>query len=81
MDRMNKKDLINLISQRSKDLNFAICDLYRLLENLELEYKFEIDMNDIIVEKYPFDKDYLEVISEIFFWTESIREKLEELKK
>lgn len=79
MDRMNKKDLINLISQRSKDLNFAICDLYRLLENLE--YEFEIDMNDIIVEKYPFNKDYLEVISEVFEWTESIREKLEELKK
>lgn len=79
MDRINKKDLINLVIQKSKDLNSAVCDLYTLLENLE--YEFEIDMNDIIVEKYPFDKDYLEVISEVFLWTESIREKLEELKK
>ena len=78
MDKMNKKDLINLISQRSKDLDFVMSNLYTLFE--KLEYEYDIDMNDYIVEKYPFNKDMLEQISEVFEWTESIREKLENLK-
>ena len=75
---MNKKELIKLISQRSKDLDFIMNDLYTLFE--KLEYEYDIDMNDYIVEKYPFDKDYLEMISQVFEWTENIRENLENLK-
>ena len=75
---MNKKELIELISQKSKDLDFIMNDLYTLFE--KLEYEYDIDMNDYIVEKYPFDKDYLEMISQVFEWTENIRENLENLK-
>ena len=75
---MNKKELIELISQKSKDLDFVMSNLYTLFE--KLEYEYNIDMNDYIVEKYPFDKDYLEMISQVFEWTENIRENLENLK-
>ena len=75
---MNKKELIELISQKSKDLDFIMNDLYTLFE--KLEYEYDIDMNDYIVEKYPFDKDYLEMISQVFEWTENIRGNLENLK-
>ena len=75
---MNKKKLIELISQRSKDLDFIMNNLYTLFE--KLEYEYNIDMNDYIVEKYPFDKDYLEMISQVFEWTENIRKNLENLK-
>ena len=75
---MDKKELIKLISQKSKDLDFIMNDLYTLFE--KLEYEYDIDMNDYIVEKYPFDKDYLEVISQVFEWTENIRKNLENLK-
>ena len=75
---MDKKELIKLISQKSKDLDFIMNDLYTLFE--KLEYEYDIDMNDYIVEKYPFDKDYLEMISQVFEWTESIRENLKNLK-
>ena len=75
---MDKKELIKLISQRSKDLDFIMNDLYTLFE--KLEYEYDIDMNDYIVEKYPFDKDYLEMISQVFEWTENIRKNLENLK-
>ena len=75
---MDKKELIKLISQKSKDLDFIMNDLYTLFE--KLEYEYNIDMNDYIVEKYPFDKDYLEMISQVFEWTENIRENLENLK-
>lgn len=75
---MDKKELIELISQKSKDLDFVMSNLYTLFE--KLEYEYGIDMNDYIVEKYPFDKDYLEMISQVFEWTENIRENLENLK-
>ena len=75
---MDKKELIELISQKSKDLDFIMNDLYTLFE--KLEYEYDIDMNDYIVEKYPFDKDYLEMISQVFEWTENIRKNLENLK-
>lgn len=75
---MDKKELIKLISQRSKDLDFIMNDLYTLFE--KLEYEYNIDMNDYIVEKYPFDKDYLEMINQVFEWTENMRENLENLK-
>lgn len=75
---MDKKELIKLISQKSKDLDFIMNNLYTLFE--KLEYEYDIDMNDYIVEKYPFDKDYLEMISQVFEWTENIRKNLENLK-
>ena len=75
---MDKKELIKLISQKSKDLDFVMSNLYTLFE--KLEYEYDIDMNDYIVEKYPFDKDYLEMISQVFEWTENIRKNLENLK-
>ena len=75
---MDKKELIKLISQKSKDLDFIMNDLYTLFE--KLEYEYDIDMNDYIVEKYPFDKDYFEMISQVFEWTENIRKNLENLK-
>ena len=75
---MDKKELIELISQKSKDLDFIMSNLYTLFE--KLEYEYDIDMNDYIVEKYPFDKDYLEIISQVFEWTENIRKNLENLK-
>ena len=75
---MDKKELIKLISQKSKDLDFVMSNLYTLFE--KLEYEYDIDMNDYIDEKYPFDKDYLEMISQVFEWTENIRKNLENLK-
>ena len=75
---MDKKELIELISQKSKDLDFIMSNLYTLFE--KLEYEYDIDMNDYIVEKYPFDKDYLEIISQVFEWTENIRKNLKNLK-
>ena len=65
-------------NETTKDLDFVMSNLYTLFE--KLEYEYNIDMNDYIVEKYPFDKDYLEMISQVFEWTENIRGNLENLK-
>ena len=44
------------------------------LENYERENK--TDMNDLIVEDYPFGYDLYEQYSDILTWTESIENKL-----
>ena len=70
----NKNELLKSMSVLRKDL-------YNFITELEnFEHNNNIDINDLIVEKYPFDKDYLEMISQVFEWTENIRKNLENLK-
>ena len=43
-------------------------------------YNNNIDINDLIVEKYPFEKDLYEKQLEIMNWLYNIAEKIEDLK-
>ena len=44
----------------------------KVLENIEHDGK---DINDIIVDKYPLDKDLYEFYIDLLDWTESIENK------
>ena len=70
----NKNELLKSMSILRKDLyNFII-----ELENFE--YNNNIDINDLIIEKYPFEKDLYEKQLEIMNWLYNIAEKIEDLK-
>ena len=56
-------------------------DLYNFITELEnFEHNNNIDINDLIVEKYPFDKDLYEKQLEIMDWLYNIAGKIEDLK-
>ena len=70
----NKNELLKSMSVLKKDLYNFITEL----ENFEKENN--IDINDLIVEKYPFDKDLYEKQLEIMDWLYNIAGKIEDLK-
>ena len=58
------------------DLKDSLYNFITELENFEKENN--IDINDLIVEKYPFDKDLYETHMDILDWLNSINDKLKE---
>ena len=66
----NNKALLESIDNLKDAFRYFISEL----ENYE--YKNKTDMNDLIVEDYPFEKDLYEKYCEILTWTESIENKL-----
>ena len=58
------------------DLKDSLYNFITELENFEKENN--IDMNDLIVEEYPFDKDLYETHMDILDWLNSINDKLKE---
>ena len=70
----NKNELLKSMSVLRKDL-------YNFITELEkFEHNNKIDINDLIVEKYPFDKDLYEKQLEIMDWLYNIAGKIEDLK-
>ena len=68
----NKNELLKSMSVLRKDL-------YNFITELEnFEHNNNIDINDLIVEKYPFDKDLYETHMDILDWLNSINDKLKE---
>ena len=68
----NKNELLKSMSVLRKDL-------YNFITELEnFEHNNNIDINDLIVEKYPFDKDLYETHMDILNWLNSINDKLKE---
>lgn len=66
----NKSELLLSISNLKESL-------YDFIINLEkYERENNIDINDVIKEKYPFNKDLYEKENEIFNWLENINEKI-----
>ena len=58
------------------DLKDSLYNFITELENFEKENN--IDINDLIVEEYPFDKDLYETHMDILNWLNSINDKLKE---
>lgn len=58
------------------DLKDSLYNFITELENFEKENN--IDINDLIVEDYPFDKDLYETHMDILNWLNSINDKLKE---
>ena len=70
----NKNELLKSMSVLRKEL-------YNFITELEnFEHNNNIDINDLIVEKYPFDKDLYEKQLEIMDWLYNIAGKIEDLK-
>ena len=70
----NKNELLKSMAVLRKDL-------YNFITELEnFEHNNNIDINDLIVEKYPFDKDLYEKQLEIMDWLYNIAGKIEDLK-
>ena len=66
----NKNKLLKSIS----NLKESLYDFIIELEKYEREN--DIDINEVIKEKYPFNSDLYEKENEIFNWLESINEKI-----
>ena len=66
----NKNELLKSIS----NLKESLYDFIIKLEKYERENN--IDINEVIKEKYPFNSDLYEKENEIFNWLESISEKI-----
>lgn len=66
----NKNELLKSIS----NLKESLYDFIIKLEKYEREN--DIDINEVIKEKYPFNNDLYEKENEIFNWLESINEKI-----
>ena len=69
----NKKDLLNSMNNLSNSFG----ELIHSLECIQLENK--IDINDFIVDNYPFKSDLYEEYINILDWLESIKNNIEEL--
>ena len=70
----NKNELLKSMSVLRKDL-------YNFITELEnFEHNNKIDINELIVEKYNFDKDLYEKQLEIMDWLYNIAGKIEDLK-
>ena len=66
----NKNELLKSISNLKESLYDFIIELEKY------ERKNDIDINEVIKEKYPFNSDLYEKENEIFNWLESISEKI-----
>lgn len=67
---MKNKELLSSIS----NLKEGLYDFIIQLEKFEKDNN--IDINDVIKEKYPFNNDLYEKENEIFNWLENISEKI-----
>lgn len=65
-----KNELLKSIS----NLKDSLYDFIVELEKYEREN--DVDINEVIKEKYPFNSDLYEKENEIFNWLESISEKI-----
>ena len=66
----NKSELLTSIS----NLKDSLYDFIIQLEKLEKDNN--IDINDIIIDKYPFNKDLYDKENDIMEWLDSISEKI-----
>ena len=66
----NKSELLTSIS----NLKESLYDFIIQLEKLEKDNN--IDINDIIVDKYPFNQDLYDKENDIMEWLDSISEKI-----
>ena len=69
----NKKTLLKSMN----NLNNSFGKLINALETIQLEDK--IDVNDFIVDNYPFKYELYEQYSSLFDWLESIENNIKEL--
>lgn len=67
---MKNKELLKSIS----NLKEGLYDFIIQLEKFEKDNN--IDINDVIKDKYPFNNDLYEKENEIFNWLENISEKI-----
>ena len=75
---MNKKEMKNK-NELLKNISNLKESLYDFISSLEdFERENNIDINDLITEKYPFKKDLYEQQSDITDWLYSIAEKIED---
>ena len=75
---MNKKEMKgkNELLENMSNLKES---LYKFISSLEdFERENNIDINDLIIEKYPFKKDLYEQQSDITDWLYNIVEKIED---
>ena len=64
-------------SELSKSISNLKDSLYDFIVELEkVEKDNNIDINNIIVEKYPFEKDLYDKENDILEWLNSINEKI-----
>lgn len=75
---MNKKEMKskNELLENMSNLKESLYDFISSLEDFERENN--IDINDLITEKYPFKKDLYEQQSDITDWLYNIVEKIED---
>lgn len=75
---MNKKEMKNK-NELLKNISNLKESLYDFISSLEdFERENNIDINDLITEKYPFKKDLYEQQSDITDWLYNIVEKIED---
>lgn len=64
-------------SELSKSISNLKDSLYDFIVELEkVEKDNDIDINDIIIDKYPFNKDLYDKENDIFDWLDNIDEKI-----
>ena len=75
---MNKKEMKgkNELLKNISNLKESLYDFINSLEDFERENN--IDINDLITEKYPFKKDLYEQQLDIMDWLYNIAEKIED---
>lgn len=75
---MNKKEMKgkNELLENTSNLKESLYNFISSLEDFERENN--IDINDLIIEKYPFKKDLYEQQSDITDWLYNIVEKIED---
>lgn len=75
---MNKKEMKskNELLENMSNLKESLYNFISSLEDFERENN--IDINDLIIEKYPFKKDLYEQQSDITDWLYNIVEKIED---
>lgn len=66
----NKEELIRGL----KDLDKSFYNVLCLFEKSEIDNN--IDINDYIIDKYPFEKSFDEVSTDLFKWIENIIDNL-----
>ena len=75
---MNKKEMKGK-NELLKNMSVLRKDLYNFITSLEdFERENNIDINDLIIEKYPFKKDLYEQQLDIMDWLYNIAEKIED---
>ena len=74
---MNKGLEMKSKNELLKNMSVLRKDLYNFITSLEdFEKENDIDINDLIIEKYPFKKDLYEQQLDIMDWLYNIAEKI-----